>query len=535
MSSITCSPFTALKVAFAALFLFVGDTANAQSGREDRRQFVDDLLRTLIDNKSDPDRVDRDRGIPSATATRVRPGTDIRDVQTNLTRFSQELSNLVSQLHSDVNRTPGVRSYLGDSLKVNAAVTLLARRANTARSVTELSREYEQIDRDWRLLAFRLDQIRDLSSRARTTLDRCNTINDQIGQLMDVKPQLNQTELFGAVSTLTNSLHNLLEDIDTDVDDPNLRYNLMSEGRQVYAQGQALSRGVSPNGSYGNVRTDYEEFRRLWNPFANHVRELNYPYVARQLRRVQNADRSVQELLWLDTGIDRSEISYLAQSLRSDTNDLMDSITLKQLASLDGNRDGLVDYASTFYTTCSDFADLVRNGDEKDTLTEVYYYLKDDWKRFGDSIRGIDTRAARQKYREIDKSVDELRDILGVRPPLDRQRGIETAGQLENLASYYDRNIRQTLATGGRFSRDFQEKTVRASSNFLKASRSIHANLAREQNLRTLRELSDQLSKDWETLISYTTRIPDSVSGNLEPVRRRMTPLLVDLQAMLAP
>jgi hypothetical protein len=303
----------------------------------------------------------------------------------------------------------------------------------------------------------------------------------------------------------------------------------------VYAQGRDLNSRVFTDGPNANVRSDYEEFRRQWDPFANRVRELNYPYVARQLRRVQIADRAVQELLWLNTGMDRSEMTYLAQSLRTDTNDLMDSITLKQLAELNGNREGLVEYAGAFYTTCSDFAELVRNGDERDTLADVYYYLKDDWQRFSESIRQIDTPAARQKYREIDRSIVELRDILGVRPALDRRRGTDAAAQLENLAADYNASIRQTLSRGGRYSRDFQQQTVRAADNFLKTSRSISANLARGQSLRDLRVQADQLSKEWETLLSLVTRIPQSTDGNLETIRRRMTPLLVDLQAMLAP
>ncbi len=531
-----------------AAVLFTPLTVGAQSGRQERRQFVDELLQTLIDSKIDSrdnpranrpsNRTARASAAPSVTSASRSRSTDVgkmREIESKLTSMAQDLSGLVSQLHADVNRTPGIRSLLSDSLNVSAGATLVARQSATARSVSELSSEYQQVDQDWRLLSHRLGQFRELSSRARAFVRRVNDTNDLVGKLMDVQPQLDRNELFREVSTLTSALRNLMEDIDTDVDDRNLRYSLMNEGRQVYAQGQNLNRRVATNGSYASVKSDYEQFRRLWSPFADRVRDLDYAYVARQLRRVQSADRHVQELLWMSTEVDRGELPYLAQVLRTDATVLMESVTLKQLAEIEGTREGLVENAATFNTTCSDFADLVRNGDDKDTLADVYYYLADDWKKFARSIRQIDTRVARQKYREIDRSVIELRDILGVRPTLDRDRGTQSAAQLENLASYYDRNIRETLSRGGRFSQDFRQKTARASSEFLKTSKSIHANLARGQNIRTLRQQANQLSKEWETLVSYTSRIPQDRNGTLDSLRRRMTPLLVDMQAMLAP
>ncbi|MFC1758481.1 hypothetical protein ACFL2H_06900 [Planctomycetota bacterium] len=538
------NPLLLLVIAFFLIPL----TASAQSGRQERRQFVDELLRTLIDSKTDdrnPPKTNRPsnrtaRATTSspatASASRSRSTADgkLREIQSRLTSLSQDLSVLVSQLHSDVNRTTGIRSLLSDSLTVSADATLLAQQSVTARSVSELSSAYQQVDRDWRLLAHRLDQFRALSSRTLSYVRRINEANDRVGKLMEIQPQLDRNELVHEVSTLTSALHNLMEDIDTDVDDQNLRYSLLNDGRQVYAQGRTLHRRVATNGSYAGVKSDYEDFRRQWDPFANRVRDLDYPYVARQLRRVQSADRNVQELLWINTEIDRGELTYLAQSLRSDSNDLMEAVTLKELTEIDGNHEGLIENAGTFNTTCSDFADLVRNGDEKDALADVYYYLADDWNKFAKSIRQIDTRVARQKHREIDRSILELRDILGVRPALDRPRTTQSAAQLENLASYYDRNIRETLSRGGRFSQDFQQKTARASNNFLRTSKSIHANLARGQSIRTLREQSNQLSKEWETLVSYTSRIPQDRNGTLDSLRRRMTPLLVDMQAMLA-
>ncbi|MCA9212748.1 MAG: hypothetical protein KDB27_06780 [Planctomycetales bacterium] len=553
-SAKTYRPVLAIALlATMAIATSLSTTVFAQSSRESRRQFVDELLQTLIDSRQDerderqPPNVDRPNrattsrsnrtsatpATASRNTSRVSSSSKLRDIHDNVQSMSQDLSALVAQLDSDSDRTPGLRALLSDALSASAATTLLRRQCENARSTAEISNDYEQVDREWRLLAFRLLETRDLSSRARSYVDRINGTNNRLGQLMGMQPQFDRSQLSREVNTLTGALRNLLDDIDTDVDDQNLRYSLINEGQRVYAQGRAMNRRLFENGSYADVKADYEEFRRRWNPFANQVRDLNYPYVARQLRRVHNADRNVQELLWVSGEMNRSELTYIAQSLRSDTNELMESISLKQLAQIDGNRDRLIEYAATFSTTCSDFAELVRNGDEKDTLTDVYYYLADDWKRFGNSIRGIDTRTARQKHREIARSVVELRDILGIRPNFDFRKGTESAAQLENLATYYDRNLQQMLSQGGRYSSDFRQRATRASSDFLKTSQSLHANLSRGQNVRVLREQSNQLSKEWETLMSLASRIPDDRNRTLNTLRRRMTPLLVDLQTTL--
>jgi hypothetical protein len=508
------------------------ETCAQADGRTQRREQVEHLLQSLIDSQLGS--VSDSPSGGAAIRSDQSLGPQMRGAQANLAGLSQELSNLVSQLHADVDRVAGVRSLLGDLLRVSASATVLSRRATTVRDIGALRNEYRELDQNWRLLSFRLNQLRGIDTRTKGQIQRCDNFNARLGDLFDVDPQMDQDKLVQQVTQLSNDILDLVDDVDVRVDDPNRRQELLIDGQRVYAQTRRLIRLVSADESHDVIRQEYEASNRLWSPFANKIRALDDRELTRQLLRIQAVDRSIQELLWMTPGVDPKELENITTVLQRDLDELFDGITLRELAELTSGRDRVVAAASEFYSACNDFAECVRNGDNNNTLAEVYDYLNDHWQRFASVTRGVDSRETRQQLREIERGVIELRNAIGVQPALDRQRGIELAGSLENLADHLLGDIERIFSSGARYPQDFQSRCLTAAREFRNTSRLLNQDLVQGENQRSLRQRCDELTLNWEALMAYTTRLPESEQSHLNAVRRRIAPLLVDLQTMFA-
>jgi hypothetical protein len=522
-----------LIVCFLSTTLLLANTSRAQSDNDRQRpDLLQGMMRSLIDLQDARPRPTTDN--PSARNNRV-VSPQIREVRANLAGFAQEISNLVATLHSDVQRTDGLRSLFGDALQVNAAATLLARQSAAETSLNRIANDFQKLDRDWRLLSFRLKQIRTLSRRAQSDLDRAEQFNDRLGQLLKVSPQVDRAELTREASELSAGLLGLLEEIDYEVDDATARYNLLLEGRRVYEQSRRVAYLASRSEPYDVIRSEYQEFQKLWSPLVDKIRPLQRRYIDRQLRRVQSVERQIQELLWLPPQVDRSELVYLTNLMRRDVDAFLEGITLRQLMKVPSDRGNPISSADSFYSACGDFAECVSTGENEEDLAELYFYLEGEWKRLATIMQDLPSSDVRQRFREIDRTIREMREILRVRPALDHQRAIQVAAALENLAAHYEDDIRSILSENrNRYSDRFRSQCIRASRAFYNSSNAIHSELVQNADLSQLKNRSNELKRNWDTLQQYAERLPPSDRDHLLRVTRRITPQLVDMQSLLS-
>ncbi len=484
------------------------------------------------------------RGVASAARAQPSPAQS-REIRANLTGFAQELTQLIGVLHQDANRTAGLRSLMGEALQTSAQASLLAREGGAREGTTRddldwIAAEFSRVDQDWRLLAFRLQKLRNLSPQAAERIERANQFSQRIGQLLQVQPQLDDSRIAQQASSLSVELIRLLEDIDYEVSDASARYNLLLEGRRVYEQsrriGQTASRPSGPYATQDELRVEYDRFRALWTPYVSKLRSLELSYVDRQLQRVQAADRGLQELLLLPAQVDRSELLYLAGLLQRDIDGVMDGLSLRSLSQLPRGRDRIVTAASEFHDACGDFADCLRNGEDAETMAQVYYYLETNWNAVAEILRDAPAADARQAFQQLDRSVQEVRAILAVQPTLDRQRAAELAAELDNLASYYEFDVRGILAANPQaYPANVRAAYLRVVQEFRSSVAQLQSDLQAGARLAPLRELTNRLGQQWNAILQQQGRFTETDREPLERTRSQLTPVLIDLQAMFAP
>ena len=113
----------------------------------------------------------------------------MREVRANLAGFAQSTSQLVNVLYDDVDRTPGLRSLMGEALQLNAQATLLARNVAGRSDLEQVRRDYSEIDQRWRLLSFRLKQLRNLTRQAAERIQRCDEAHRRASQSLNFDSQ----------------------------------------------------------------------------------------------------------------------------------------------------------------------------------------------------------------------------------------------------------------------------------------------------------------------------------------------------------
>jgi len=489
---------------------------------------VEGMVRTLIDSR-----------LPAAAPASRRPNrpappAELREVRANLAGFSQELSQLVAVLYQDVNRNSGLRPLMADALQLSAKATLLARQSVNQDDLGLLGEEFADVDQGWRLLSFRLGELRGLSPPAQQFIQRADQFQQRLTQLLQVDEEVNHTESIRLTTALSTDLMRLMEEVDFEVTNAQQRYDLLVEGRRVYQQSRQLTSVAGEARSLEEVRREYQRFRELWGPFAGKLRPLQLRYVDRQLQRVQEADRALQELLMLPTETDQSELIYLSQLLQRDLDQLMDGVTLRNLTTLSTGRDRIILYTSDFYSACNDFAECVRNGESDDTMAEVYYYLDGNWQRLSGILKNSESTAARQVYRQLDRSISEIRDILAVPPTDDPQELDQVAAALDNLAVHLEHDMRSAIAVqSSNYSAQFRQQCLAAAQEFRTAARQLNGLVVSGERGGRWREAAGRTLQTWNRLVPFIERFMAADRDHMLLIRQQIAPYIVELQTQM--
>jgi hypothetical protein len=510
-----------------------GQPRSARDHQERRRDFVEGLLRTLIDSQIDRVLPPEPGEPPSlAPKTKPRPPTpQLAAARTELAQFTSESGRLVHALHNEALRLPQVRPLIGDALRVNAAAAALVDKCSYAGNLPAIEEDFRSLDSQWRLLSHRLERTYGLNEACSQHLRRLNALDHSLCRRFGVPPQTDRAELIRVMASLTSELETLLEDIGVELSGSRERAPLLVEGRKVAQQAGLVSAALSQGTAYDGVVEEYKRFRRLWYPFAGRLRPLGNRYLERTVRRVWQYDAAAHELLWLERTIDPQQLLHLTSTLQKSMDELFDSVTLNQLIEL-RRVDELLPIASELYGLCEYFVICVEDGEEPDTLAGAYRDMEEAWPGFQEQFRPIQSESVQQTLEEIEASVAALREALGLRPPIDYDKMAELASSLENLAEHLERDF-QTYLRSPPYRGSFRLETARQARTFRETAHRLHENAARGADLERLRADSAALGEAWSKVHEATSKLRPPEKKHFQRMSGLVAPTLVELQALI--
>ena len=511
----------------------VGQPRRDGDHRERRRDFVEGLLRTLIDSQLD--RVlPPEPGSPPGAVIRPpsRPATpQLAAARSDLAQFASESGQLAHALHAEAMRLPQVRPLIGDALRVNASAAALVDKCDYAGDLPPIEDDFRQLDSHWRLLSHRLQRTYGLGDACLQHAGRLNELDQALCRRFRIPPQIDRVELARVMASLASELETLLEDVGVELSRSPLRAQLLVEGRKVAQQAGLVSAALTEGTAYGAVVEEYKRFRRLWYPFAARLRSVDNRYLERTVRRVWQHDAAAHELLWLERTIDPQQLLHVTSTLRKSMDELFDRVTLNQLIEL-RRVDELLPIASELYGLCEYFVICVEDGEEPDMLAEAYRDIEEAWPGFQDRFRPIQSEAVQQTLEEIGGSVVALREALGLRPPVDRQKMAELAGSVENLAENLERDFQSYLRSPP-YPGSFRLETARLARAFRETAHRLHANVAQGAGLERLRADSAELGEAWSGVHELMSKLQPREQMHFRRMSGLVAPTLVELQALI--
>ena len=494
--------------------------------RQQRRQFVEGLLKTLIQSQLDPQR----RPPPRPNQPPVSP--ELAQARQHFKQFSTHSTQLVHHLNTQAGSVPAAKQWLGDTIKLNASVSHINTRAATAGSIADLQPDFRELDRQWRVLSHRLRRAEGLDDACLQCVNRLSELDTTLCGVLGVPPQVDYRELLSASIALDTSLTHLIEDIELEL--PRNRHGraIEAEVGQVEQRARWFVAAVTDQLGHDQLVDRFTTFYASWRKVASKIQGLGSRHLDRTLRRVDESGLLLHELLWIQQPLDYGQLVHLTKRLSADVDGLFEQVSLNVLLDLP-RAERVLPIASEFYGLCENFLDSVATQASLEQLRRDYRFLVDAWPELAGCFQAANDPDVAHSLRAVEGSFVALRETIGLRASIDWRRAAELGASLTVLSDRLITDVQRYVFTNRAYQHNFRVQSARHAANVRGASRRLHECLV-SRDEATVQARTQELAEAWGT-------ITDACFGHLNAAdqhrfantRSQMTQQVVQLQAML--
>mgnify|MGYP007114261233 CR=1 FL=1 len=497
---------------------------------EKERQAVSGLLRLLIESQT---------GRPQPRApgpTQLRPsggrGTpELIRSRKVYEQFRDESAGLSTLLQQDVQRHPGLTTFVGDSVRLHAVSEATAQRSVIVGDHRQILEDTRRMDRDWRVLSYRLKQAQGISKPCRECVARLDGINSQLCGILSIEPQIDRHVLQRHGQTLAIYSRALIEDINFELRRSPARNSLQIEAAAAQQSAQAFADDISRGAQYDELVAAYRSFLARWEPLARKLCSFESRYVERSVLRIQEVDQKIHELLWLPRGIDRQQLLQLTAGIGAEIERVLNQTTLKMLVENQSRGDVVAD-ADQFYGMVQNFQDCIAREVDVDELVEAYEYLPIEFVTFSQHYQRIRHDGIQQSFREIEQRITALREPLGIPGGFSLDRARERAASIEHLAEHLEGDIAAWLQGATKYDNE-RRGLLEDCRRFRTSARVIHTSLLGASPEAALRIACADAYERWLPLHRRITECDAPDREHVAEIMLRMNEELIQIEAML--
>lgn len=507
-------------------WLLCAATVTAQDDRRDqRRELVEGLLRTLVESQL------KVRPQPPATGRPPAPDPRLRDVHATLGKFSEELGQVIQELRQEAQLSPGLRPVLGDVLQVKAACDVILQRASFYNE-QQLAVEFQRLDRDWRVVSHRLRQTPNLDRHFLEHLDELNGLDARLCELLRVEPQLDRTELVRVAAVLEQDLRHLIDDLAVDLRGRRDAYELLGEGRRLIAQIRTVGTSAASNANNATIVAQYREFYSRWRNFAAAIRSLRDSHVERTVRSIARSNHELHDLLWLSREVDRRELQALTQTLAESVQQMSRAVTLSEVLAL---RDPVAAVADTqeLLTSCLALARSVGGSEPLDDLVWDFRIMEVEWQEVRTHFQVSKNSEVHRQLAIAGQAIAILRESLGQEMFLDQQTIIALAADLDDLTDEILHDVTRYIGSS-RHAPPFRGQAMQSAQMLQQSTRRLHALVAEQAGDDALRSQSGLVAQQFEQFGELVNQFEPPLREQLQLKFSRARPALAKLQLLYA-
>lgn len=496
--------------------------------RDDTRGLIDDYSESLQEGNRFGN--GRRPTVPSNPGAAVTP--EMKQIRPLIRSFSEAASQLTYSMNDQITRFPGLRSLYSDALTVSAEAIGLDRHATQHTDHRALLDDFEQLDADWRELAYKLQNVRGLPADTRDAISDLNALDQQIRKALNTQPQINRQNLALEAAGLAGDLENLQEDITAELGrTQQAQQYTIQAGRSRQQILAVVSMSRDPQYDTASLVREFKQYEAFWQPLAAKLQAEDNRYLERDIRRISLSTSKIHQLLLLPQTIDKAQLGYMAATLKKDIDDFFSRTPLIMVMHLPKASRALAS-ADQFYGVCEHFVDQVNRGEGYDELVDSFRYIEEANQGFTDVYSAVNSDKAVASLQRIEQTVATIRMSLHIqREDFDRTAAIELAASIANLTDQLDLATKQWLAND---SQPFSAQCRQETTTLVSQATAIHNDLVRGVPVSQLQREIDTTYEHWRTAYKYLVKCQSDDRPILGRLSGRLTPALVELRTMIS-
>lgn len=524
---------TLVAVAITNAWALTSSTVEAQGTPAPRQSHSRDRTRELIDDYSNfsDDNFDRSRHSDNNRRPANQGNVDPKVVHNVLQNLANSLTQLTYALNDQMAQVPGLRQVYTEALRLSGAAVSMHKRADKSGIDSAMLDDLQQLDADWRELAYRMENVRGLSADARNLIADINDQDQRIRKLVNISPQLDRRQLNLKAAGLVADLENLQEDITSEMgnnqDSQNYRRSI-SRLRQIVLNLVSVVR--DDRADTGVIVEEYKQFEKQWAPLATKLRSEDDRYIERGLRRVAASSDEIHQLLLLPRQTDQSRFSYLAKSLKKDIDEFFERTPLILVMQLPNSKQALP-AAEQFYGACTRFMETVDRSQDQGEITESFRRIEQAQRGFNDVFRDVDSDRAVAVLNRIGQSVNGLRAALQIqRDDFDNSAASDLAASIQNTTEQLEAATKRWLELDRQ---QFTQECLQDTADMTDRAARLHDDLLTGKPIGELRNEMTDLYENWRRVWNYLVKCQTEDRPTLSRLSSNLTPAMVELRTII--
>ena len=527
-----------------ALLMLFGSTVQAQN--QQRRDLLQGLLKGLIESQLEPSRRApsnqpyRGQPVPGQRGPigqPVRPGTPGRTVKIEvspamraarrrLDQWNTAAGSLVGELRRHEQASPQLRPILADSMRFQASLAGLCRRAELSPTIGPLSNDFAALDRDWRIINNRIKITRGFPTSGQPFVVTINDLDRQLCDDFQLQPQVNRVELNRLATTMNNDFDHLLR---------GLYYNRSPKGVKLIGEGQKLQASIGQaaslvsRGSYTDLVNAYTACLKDWRKFSRRVLALRDERLKFSIQHIEDNGRLIQEQLFIPVELDRTYLASITADLGIDSDQLFQNISLADLLKQKSPVQA-INHSRSFSAACAKLNQEIQSNVPEDKLAWSYLAFAKNWESTRGSLRELNNPVVNHRMKAITLTVNSLGEVLGGDTLLSHDELVHLLSELDALCRQTAYDARRYIKAP-RYDIAYRDQMCNGFDELQRQAYAIHReslNPTYKVNPKTLQPMFQQ----WRTLRPLLGDCKGADKSRFSKYRQDLEPIMVKLQIL---
>ena len=508
--------------------------AMAQGSGVIRTSHTKERMRELIDDYSKSVGFDTDLERPRQSkwkSTQPQEKADDKATRQSLRGFVESMTQLTYALNEQVGKLNGLRPSYNEALRLSGTATALLKRAEKSGIDAAMIEDLQQLDADWRELAYKLENMRGLSDDARDLLADIGGADKDIRQHIGIQPQLDRRQLNVKAASLLADIENLQEDINAELGnsrESQAYKRAISRVRQTAINMVSIVRDDQIDAD--TITDEYKHFEELWKPLATDLRSEEDRYIERGLRRVIASANDVRQLLLLPQQLDQTQYLFLVNGLKKDIDEFFERTPLILVMTLPNSKQAL-QVAEQFYGACARFVEVANQSQESAAIVESFRKIEQAERAFHEVYRDIDSDRASAVLARIVQTTNSLRNSLHLQhDDVDTHVTTDLAASIQSSTEQIATLARRWLEES---EQPFGAECLRAADELADSATRLHDELVDGRHPTEVKEAMADVYDKWRDVYQYVVKCKTRQRESFVRVGSTLTPAIVDLRTIV--